>query len=309
MNPLYPELMRVFTLLKVPPVSFWPEMTSRAVYGGLGWVEYHQGDTNIIISVPHGGQFRPPFIANREQATKVNQNVTEDEEGEDTNNKVTTVADSFTKELARTLVKEYAELTAKRPHCIMSNLHRSKMDPNRPLDCATQGSEIAINMYNKYHSFILEAKQSIVKDGLLIDLHGQNHHQNSIEIGYLFTKGMLNCQDFTNCVPSVQSLIKRNKLQIPDIIHGENSLGAMFEEEGFFACPSPRQKSPGRDKYYKGGYITQTHGSNISGDIDAIQLEIPSEIRYENGEKNRDIFAKACARVLVRFMRTYYSDS
>jgi len=185
------------------------------------------------------------------------------------------------------------------------------MDPNRPVDVATQGNETAIKLYNQYHSFVLEAKKSIqgVSGGILIDLHGQNHHQNTTEIGYLFTKEMLNNKDYTSCTPSIQSLIDRKQLEIPEILFGSNSLGAMFEEEGYLACPSPRQTAPGGDKYYKGGYITQIHGSNISGDIDAIQLEIPSEIRYENGEEYRAVFAKACARVLVKFMKTYYSDN
>ena len=44
------------------------------------------------------------------------------------------------------------------------------------------------------------------------------------------------------------------------------------------AVPSPRQPSPGKDKYYRGGYITQNHGSSNGGVVDAIQLELPVDL-------------------------------
>ena len=80
-----------------------------------------------------------------------------------------------------------------------------------------------------------------------------------------------------------------------DLIAGDQSFGAMLEQEGYFAVPSPRQPFPGTcfdyhlcvskfnhiakgawlipfiprlfhhflgaDKYYSGGYITRSYGS------------------------------------------------
>ena len=31
---------------------------------------------------------------------------------------------------------------------------------------------------------------------------------------------------------------------------------------------------------YRGGYITEEYGSSQGGDVDAIQIEVPGEIRY-----------------------------
>ena len=31
----------------------------------------------------------------------------------------------------------------------------------------------------------------------------------------------------------------------------------LFVQAGYMAIPSPRQPKPGKDKYYRGGYITQ----------------------------------------------------
>ena len=101
-----------------------------------------------------------------------------------------------------------------KPHLIMCNLHRSKLDANRPL---TTAAEVWINanifliftammndtetkhyvwcihhhqitenqdplgqqVYAEYHAYLESAKTEIGR-GLLLDLHGQNHQQNSI---------------------------------------------------------------------------------------------------------------------------------
>ena len=69
----------------------------------------------------------------------------------------------------------------------------------------------------------------------------------------------------------------------------------------------------GVDKYYSGGYITQSYGSldvgmgEDSGALfDAIQLETPRESRIEGGEEERINYGKALSRVIVMFYRKYY---
>jgi len=300
-------------------LQFLTGSDTEVIHGIHGLVEYIPGNTNLIISVPHGGEMKPPFMPDRAKAkTDTGQSeekdkvedvvIDEDAIDDDTNNKISTTADIFTQEIGRVIAIEYEEFTQRRPHLILANLHRCKMDPNRPVQNAALGDSLAEAVYNQYHRFIEDAKKSIDGPGLLIDLHGQNHHQNSIEIGYLFTKKMLNNEDYTSISPSIASLIKRRNISVPDILHGDNSLGAMFDELGYRSCPSPYQHYPGTDRYYKGGYITQTHGSNNEGDVDAIQLELPSEIRHENGQVCRDKFSRACARVLIKFIDTYYTE-
>ena len=185
-----------------------------------------------------------------------NQVISENTNKDDcTDNRITTAADTHTQELAKVLVKEFQELTNTRPHLILANLHRCKLDPNRPIHVAALGDKMAEHVYKQYHNFIIDAKKSIEGPGLLIDLHGQNHHQNSIEIGYLFTKTMLNEKDYGSISPSVKSLVTRKNLLISDFLYGEFSLGAMFESAGYRACPSPRQVCPGADRYYKGAEL------------------------------------------------------
>ena len=111
---------------------------------------------------------------------------------EDTASRITTAADIYTQEMALVLVREYCRLTGCRPHLVMCNLHRSKLDPNRPLHTAAEVTPASVpalhpspqdplgqQVYAEYHSF-LEAARAEVGRGLVLDLHGQNHQQNSI---------------------------------------------------------------------------------------------------------------------------------
>ena len=52
-------------------VSAEPEcgLISTPEYGTHGLTCYYPGTTNLIISVPHGGEMRPPFIADRQRPT------------------------------------------------------------------------------------------------------------------------------------------------------------------------------------------------------------------------------------------------
>ena len=280
------------------------------LFGTHGLVEYYPGTTNLVISVPHGGEMKPPFLPDR---VKVPIEVKDDElktsmetRDDDTNYRITTAADIYTQEIAKTMVKEYNMITGQKPYLIMANLHRSKMDPNRPVLQAAQGNSVSELAYKEYHEFIRSAKQEVEGPGLVIDLHGQNHHQNSIEIGYLFKKSELNNQDYNSTVPSIKNLLERTKISTPEILYGDKSLGSLFESSGYNAVPSPGQHYPGKDKYYKGGYITQTHGSSKEGEIDAIQLELPAEIRHEGGEELRESFSKDLAKILAKFIEQYY---
>eukprot|EP00092_Neocalanus_flemingeri_P027037 GFUD01029321.1.p1 GENE.GFUD01029321.1~~GFUD01029321.1.p1 ORF type:complete len:315 (+),score=54.52 GFUD01029321.1:304-1248(+) len=283
---------------------------NQPIFGTHGLVEYYPGTTNLIISVPHGGEMKPPFLPDR---VKVPVEVTDDElktnketQDDDTNHRITTAADIFTQEIAKIMVKEYNIITGQKPYLIMANLHRSKLDPNRPILQAAQGNGVCELVYKEYHEFIRIAKKEVPVPGLVIDLHGQNHHQNSIEIGYLFKKSELNNLDYMSTVPSIKNLLERTKISTPEMLYGDKSLGSLFEGAGYNAVPSPRQHYPGKDKYYKGGYITQTHGSSEEGGIDAIQLELPAEIRHEGGEGQREAFSKDLAKILAKFIELYY---
>ena len=95
-------------------------------------------------------------------------------------------------------------------------------------------------------------------------------------------------------------------MPIEEFLFGEKSLGSLFESAGYKAVPSPRQPYPGKDKYYRGGWITQIHGSRDGGVIDAVQLEFPTEIRTEATDEERTVFGEKLAENIERFQSLYY---
>merc|ERR1719431_1636370 len=193
------------------------------------------------------------------------------------------------------------------PHLIINNIHRSKMDPNRVIEDAAQGNKVAKEAFNAYHDTIVKAKASLGGNpGLLVDFHGQGHGKNSTEIGYLIKKAQLNSKNFTGSEIGIKSLVSRKKAKLNDFLYGKRSLGSLFEAAGYRAVPSPRQPSPGTDLYYRGGYTVQVHGSRDGGQVDAIQVEIPGEIRIEGGKKLRKQFSTSLANILEKFFSANY---
>lgn len=104
---------------------------------------------------------------------------------------------------------------------IISDLKRSKLDPNRDIQEAAQGDPKAEEAWREYHGFIDEAK---AKEGLglVIDLHGQSHRKNSTELGYLLTTAQLNEGDFDSEKSSVKQLARRLGKSGKDVMAGES---------------------------------------------------------------------------------------
>jgi len=278
------------------------------------YVEYIQGDTNLIFSVPHDGTVNLTSVPVRKNGCKDSQGVCVypgkancDDEAVC---KVITWADYNAAMITRTVFNTYLANTGKTPHLIVSHLHRSMLDPNRPVEQAAQGNEEAVAAYDAFHDSIKHAHGSLDdKPGLHIDFHGYTDRlrQNNTMIGYLFTKQDLNSGQADIHLSSIRALVTRTGLPVEQFLYGEKSLGSLFESGGYKALPSPRQPYPGQDKYYRGGWITQIHGSRDGGNIDAIQLEFPQEIRVEASE-DRVRFGVTLAKNIETFQSLYYSD-
>ena len=82
-----------------------------------------------------------------------------------------------------------------RPHLVLSNLKRTKLDPNREVNEAAQGNAEAVQAYETFHGFIETASEAVGR-GVLFDLHGQSHEQNSTECGYLVRTEDLNSGNY-----------------------------------------------------------------------------------------------------------------
>jgi len=285
-----------------------------------GFVEYIPGhkSSNIILTAPHGGLMEEDSIPLRMdgcKGTKGKKGVSSDgciykhdKSCQDLKAcKVATATDGNTIKILKLAADEIGRImNGKRPHVIISNLRRSKLDPNREILEAAQGNTLAKKVYREFHSAINDAKKT-VKTGLIFDFHGQQN-QNAIQLGYLISKDPLNKGEFSVADTGFRALVKRKNLdKNKNFVLGNNSLGAFFEDAGYAAVPSNKNKKPGDYKYYRGGFITRCHGSRYDekSEIDAVQLEFPKELRL-GGKKKLEALGKATGEVIARFYKHWY---
>ncbi len=191
---------------------------------------------------------------------------------------------------------------------IISHLHRSKLDPNREIKEAAQGDPTAEMIWQEYHNYIGQAlKTSVARHGraFFIDLHGQNHKDIRVELGYMHRVTDLakpiqeiNSDDFIQS-GSIQLISELNPtVPYADLLFGSDSLGAMIEQHGFLTTPSPRMTVP-TEPYFRGGYTIDRH-SKASAKVAGLQIEA-NRIRLRDSPENRQKFAEA----LVQTLRIY----
>ena len=263
---------------------------SQVIYGYLNYTEYHVGNFNIMISIPHDGYLKPRNIPDR----------TSTDAG---------IIDYNTWKLGTMVVDELIKLFGqenKIPHLVVNNLHRIKLDPNRnDIDCCSATNNDGYKAYLEYHNFIkkfeyefMELNAKGYKQGLLIDLHGQSHIEDWVELGYLLLETELDRPILNNpSDSSIRLLGAISPYSFENLIRGSVSLGGILQTEfGVKTVPSPSHKSPGNGNYFTGGFITRTYGSiNCkSSRINALQLEASYDMR-DNAQitNSARIFSKA----------------
>ncbi|MFM7605065.1 MAG: hypothetical protein ACKO8Z_07675, partial [Prosthecobacter sp.] len=276
--------------------SFWMlisaasgQIVSR--FGAKGYVEYIPGDLPLVLCSPHGGGLKPSDIPNRLHGV--------------------TAQDVHTQELTRSVAEEIAALGGHRPHLILSHLHRSKLDPNREVHEAAQGNADATKTWEEYHYFIEQACDVEVKrhgSVFLIDMHGQNHPGQRVELGYLHkpeelsqSLEKLNAADFV-AKGSLAQLMRRSKLPYSELLQGPCSFGALLEARGYPTTPSPRLPVPDQP-YFSGGYTVARH---CKPPTTGFQLEA-NRVRLRDTETHRRRFAQTLAGVLEEYLRVHLS--
>ena len=265
--------------------------------GREGYTQYTAGDLPLIVSAPHGGSLRPDEIPDRTWGTLVQ--------------------DRNTWDLAMRIRAALYEHTGGYPHLILSNLHRVKLDPNRDLNEAAQGSAPAERAWWEFHQYIEVAEDIVARDfadGFYIDLHGHGHDNPRLELGYLLsstdlarTDEELNATVYST-QSSLRSLALTTPLSFPELLRGVASLGGLMEQRGYPAVPSPLQPDPGGEPYFSGGYNTHRHGSVDGAPISGVQIECHYP-GVRDTEENREAFAQALAQALKGFFLSHYGRS
>ncbi|TDU80743.1 N-formylglutamate amidohydrolase [Prosthecobacter fusiformis] len=261
-----------------------------SVFGQHNFIEYVPGDLPIIIVAPHGGRLLPPEIPDRRQGV--------------------TDSDANTQELARTIAAVIHAETGRHIHLVICRLHRSKLDANREITEAAQGNALAEQAWHEHHAMIEHACAEAVRQhgvAFLIDLHGHGHKEPRVELGYLHTPlEMSDCEEALNGpsytgAGSLELVAARGGLTYTELLRGPMSFGALLEERGFAATPSPRLPVPD-EPYFKGGYTIFRH-CDASRHVTGFQIEA-NRPRLRDTPANRLAFAKA----LTSSLNTFLSD-
>jgi hypothetical protein len=266
------------------------------------WDDYtifKTGNIPLLIIAPHGGDLKPQWLDDRNCE----------------NSKI--VQDRYTLEIALQIEQELNTLGFQ-PFLVLSKMHRIKIDLNRSLETALCKDKSAMPLWMVFHNQIDIFQNEISSSygrGLVIDLHGQSHPEERIELGYLLNGSMLrdleqNATDYSNQV-SIKNLISNHPKQtsFQQLLVGENSLGTLLSEQDFAAVPSQSDQAPLESQlFFSGGHNTINYGSRDSGTIDAIQVELNrAGLRAESDDRQR--FANVFSNIIIDYLTVHYSDA
>jgi N-formylglutamate amidohydrolase len=244
-------------------------------------VTVQRGTLPILICAPHGGGARIAGVERRKGPT----------EGTKTTDTFTTDQDVRTAELAWIVSERMTAELGQKPNVVVAQFHRRYADANRP---ASEGTECdaARAEHEAYHRAI----RSIVDDlrahheaVLLVDLHGQAREPGAIVRG-------------TRDGKSVAALIARDGVTA---ITGPEGLFGWLEAHDVVVVPSNRAHPDvlSDETFFEGGHTVATYGSNHKDGVDAVQIEVGSNLRAPGALwKTGDTLAEALSSFARRHL-------
>ncbi len=236
-----------------------------------------KGTLPIIISAPHGGRVAVPGVPER-KGVGIEQFVT--------------VRDQNTDLLAESLADELEKQLGGKPWVVIARFDRSFIDANRPPERSYENAA-AKPVYDAYHDPLIAACKAVKTKhgrGLLLDVHGQGVHPNSI------------CRGTRNG-KTVSLLVDR--FGWPALV-GKNSVMGRLEKSGYRVlpkCDSPPETK--EEPKFAGGHMVGTYGSHTGYGIDAIQLEFGVNFRTREAYPK---MAKDLADAVYAFHEAYLKD-
>ena len=216
------------------------------------YLDFSVGETNLILSAPHGGGMRPITIPKRKWGN--------------------TKMDTYTRRITKRLI----ELFDYKPYYVIADIHRSRVDLNRDLEEATQGNERVENIWRQWHrilSLYTNGISELYGEGLHIDIHSHST-SNMFHVGYgLSDKSYISLFNGSKYKDksTLEHVIKKSKLR--DAIFGMDSIGDVITEHGYKVFEPPMDGN-----YYNGGYNIETYGAKVENKIASIQIEIPIRV-------------------------------
>lgn len=206
------------------------------------------GTLPLILSAPHGGRQPIPGVPVR-RGVGVAQ--------------FTTGRDNNTDDLAEAVALKLGERLGVKPFVVIGRFDRKFLDVNRPATGAYE-SAVAKPFYDGYHRALEESVEKVRAQwggGLLLDLHGQGAEFETIYRG-------------TDNGETVSALLQRFG---KEALSGPKSIFGQLAAKGYKVLPDPSGRE--RERRYVGGYTARTYGSHRGTKIDAIQMEIGTNLR------------------------------
>lgn len=222
-----------------------------------------KGNIPLILSVPHGGinKFEDILLERKDGKKGIDKN---------------------TIKIALKLkesIKNYSQEKFKNqifPSLIFSNVHRSRIDFNRPpSEAYPADSKLSEKIYNEFHENLkklLFYNFQNWKVSYLIDIHG--FKKSKRPPGFMDVEIVIGTRNLQTLFPEGQPKNENHK-NIRNLIIEE------LHKNNIFTAPVwPRQK----EVILTGGYITRKYGAKYYNFSKSMQIEFSDDIRY-NDEK------------------------
>ena len=260
--------------------------TARAQGFAERFVTTIQGDLPIILSAPHGGRDRLPGLPDRTPPTP-----DQAKKFAAWGGFVGGAGDTGTLEIAERVAQRLKARFGKSPYLVVNRAQRRYLDANRPAELAYDlpGDNGPKEIHDAYHRALGEMRQDVIRRfgrGIVLDIHGQATEKGTVFRG-------------TNFERAVNSLLKRSGRAALD---GPSSVFGGLAARGYLVNP-PIGSDAREDRFYGGGFITQSYGSANGGAVDAIQIEFGSDFRTpQRRDRTADDLAEAIAAFAEAFL-------
>lgn len=268
-------------------LSAWAE--DKPQLSASGHVEIWPGTLPVVLSAPHGGSDKPPDMPDRAYGK--------------------TNIDGFTRPLAYAVREAFVKKFGQAPPLVVCLLSRRKVDCNREIVEAAQGHPIAEKVWHEFQGGIKAAEKAVLAKhdhGLYFDIHAQGNPGSRVELGYAITAEELGWPDAKLNAPevaqrsTVRLLDEASPTTFAELMRGPLSFGALLEQRGIPATPSPQRPLKAGILFFNGGYNVRTHGSSDGRGLDAIQIETPITVRRT--PEQRENFARALADAAAEYL-------
>lgn len=211
----------------------------------ITYLRYGGFNTDVIITAPHGGGIKPLSIPRRKYGISTQ--------------------DTYTRRITEDLLKLYGET---KPHHIIADIHRSRVDLNRDVMQGAENNYRAEAIWKMWHSLLQKYITNSRKrfDRILyVDIHSHNNN-NSFQLGYNLEASRyleLKTMKKTRAVSTFDSL----GFDKYEMVFGESSFKVSLENMGFSVY-----NPIGGETYFNGGYNIETYSG---GGVGGIQIEVP----------------------------------